>query len=76
MNSVMRKNIEEIYFFEVNTKYISANMLKISVISRVRRKNNIADICNTFDELFLVFTEKNVVVFVVFALRGKTLLFT
>ena len=63
MNSVMRKNIEDIYFFEVNTKYISSNVLKISVISRVRSTNKIADICNVFDELFLIFTEKNVVVF-------------
>ena len=54
MNSVMRKNIEDIYFFEINTKYISSsNVLKISVIARLRRKNKIADICNTFDELFL-----------------------
>ena len=74
MNSVMRKNIEDVYFFEVNTKYISSNVLKISVISRVRRKNKIADICNTFDELFLVFTEKNVVV-CSFCLKGKNLTF-
>ena len=72
MNSVMRKNIEDIHFFEINTKYISSNVLKISVISRVRRKNKIADICNTFDELFLVFTEKHVVVFCSFCLKGKT----
>ena len=50
---------------------MSSNVLKISVISRVRSTNKIADICNTSDELFLVFTEKNVV-FVAFALRGKT----
>ena len=75
MKSVMRKNIEDIYIFEVNTKYISSNVLKISVISRVRRKNKIADICNTFDELFLVFTEKNVVVFCTFCLKGKNLTF-
>ena len=31
------KCIEDIYFFEVNTKYISSNVLKISVISRVCR---------------------------------------
>ena len=69
----MRKHKEDIYFFEVNTKYISSNVLKISVISRVRRKNKIADICNTFDELFLVFTEKKMLLFfVVLALRGKT----
>ena len=27
--------IEDIYFFEVNTKYISSNLMKISVFSRV-----------------------------------------
>ena len=52
------KIIEDIYFFEVNTKYISSNVLKISVISRVRSTNKITDICKTFDELALVFTEK------------------
>ena len=57
------KNIEDIYFFEVNTKCISSNVLKISVISRVRSTNKITDICKTFDELALVFTEKNVIVF-------------
>ena len=51
--------IERIFtFFEVNTKYISSNVLKISVISRGRSTNEIADIFNTFDEIYLVFTEK------------------
>ena len=40
-------NIEDIYFFEVNTKYISSNVLKILVISRVRSTSEIADIFNT-----------------------------
>ena len=44
--------------FEVNTKYISSNVLKISVISRVLRTLEIADIFNTFNEIFLVFNEK------------------
>ena len=39
--------IEDIYFFEVNTKYISSNAFKISLISRVRSTNEIADIFNT-----------------------------
>ena len=39
--------IEDIYFFEVNTKYISSNVLKISVISRVRSTSEIVDIFNT-----------------------------
>ena len=39
--------IEDIYFFSVNTKYISSNVLKISEISRVRSTSEIADIFNT-----------------------------
>ena len=39
--------IEDIYFFEVNIKYISSNVLKISVILRVRGTSEIADIFNT-----------------------------
>ena len=54
----IEKYIEDIYFFEVNTKYISSNALKISVISRVRSTSEIADIFNTWDEICLVFTEK------------------
>ena len=42
-----REYIEDIYFFEVNTKYISSNVLKISVISRVRSTSKIVDIFNT-----------------------------
>ena len=41
------KYVEDIYFFEVNTKYISSNVLKISVISRVRSTSEFADIFNT-----------------------------
>ena len=41
------KEIEDIYFFKVNTKYISSNVLKISEISRVRSTSEIADIFNT-----------------------------
>ena len=59
----MEKIIEDIYFFEVNTKYISSNVLKISVISRVRSTSKITDICKTFDKLAFVFTKKNVIVF-------------
>ena len=39
--------VEDIYFFEVNTKYISSNVLKISESSRVRSTSEIADIFNT-----------------------------
>ena len=54
----IEKYIEDIYFFEVNTKYISSSVLKISVISRVRSTSEIADIFKTWDEIYLVFTEK------------------
>ena len=71
-----RQYIEDIYFFEVNTKYISSNVLKISVISRVRSTSEIADIFNTFDEIFLVFTrKKSKFSFYFFPLRGKNLTF-
>ena len=54
----MRRYIEDIYFFVLNTKYISSNVLKISVISGVYSRSEIADIFNTWDEMVLVFTEK------------------
>ena len=41
------KYIEDIYFFEVNTKYISSNVMKISVNSRVRSTSEFSDIFNT-----------------------------
>ena len=51
--------IEDIYFFEVNTKYVSSNVMKISVNSRVRSTSDFSDIFNTFDEIYLAFTEKS-----------------
>ena len=54
----IEKYIEDIYFFEVNTKYISSNALKVYVISRVLSTSETADIFNTWDEIHLVFTEK------------------
>ena len=39
--------IDDIYFFEVNTKYISSNVLKLLAISRVRSTSEIANIFNT-----------------------------
>ena len=41
------EDIDDFYFFEVSTKYISSNALKMSVISRVRSTSEIADIFNT-----------------------------
>ena len=61
--------------FEVNNKYISSNVLKILVISRVRSTSEIADIFNTVDEIYLVFTEKKEIFFLFFPLRRKTSFF-
>ena len=71
---LIEKYIEDIYFFEVNTKYISSSALKISVISRVRSTSEIADIFNAWDEIYLVFTEKKVNFLILFIKGGKTLL--
>ena len=67
------KYIKDIYFFEVNTTYISSNVLTISVISRVRSTSEIANIFNTLDEIDLVFTEKSNFIF--FSVKGKNLTF-
>ena len=64
---------EDIYFFEVNTKYTSSNMLKISVISRVHSTSEIADSFNTLDEIFLIFTEKKRKILFIFTVKGKSL---
>ena len=52
--------IEDIYFFEVNTKYISSSVLKTSEFSQVRSTSENSDVFNSRDEIYLVFTEKKV----------------
>ena len=39
-------NIDNIFFFKVNTKYISSNVLEISILSRVRSTSGNADVFN------------------------------
>ena len=51
-------NKKKIYFFFGKYQKISSHVLKISAISRVRSTREIADIFNTFDEIYLVFTSK------------------
>ena len=54
-----KKCIEDIYFFEVNTKYISSSALKKNqYFSRVRSTSENADIFTARDEIYLVFAEK------------------
>ena len=50
--------IEDICFFEVNTKYISSSELKTSEFSRVRSTSENFYVFNSRDEIYLVFTEK------------------
>ena len=53
------RDIEDIYFFEVNTKYISSSAVKKNqYFSRVRSTSENADIFTARDEIYLVFAEK------------------
>ena len=45
-------DIEDIYFFEVNTKYISSSVEIIRIFTS-------ADVFNSRDEIYLVLTEKS-----------------
>ena len=49
-------DVEDIYFFEVNTKYISSSELKTSKFSRVRSTSENLDVFKSRDEM--VFTDK------------------
>ena len=50
--------IEDIYFFEVNTKYISSSELKTTQFSRVHSTSENLDVFKSRDEIYLVFTDK------------------
>ena len=56
-NHVIRY-IEDICFFEVNTKYISSSELKTLEFSRVRSTSENVYFFDPRDEIYLVFTEK------------------
>ena len=53
-----KNNKKKIYFFSVNTKNISAHVLKISEISLVLHTRELTDNFITFDEIYLVFITK------------------
>ena len=44
--------IEDIYFFEVNTKYISSSVLKTSEFSRVHSTSENSDAFSSRDEIY------------------------
>ena len=58
--------IEDICFFEVNTKHISSSELKTSEFSRVRSTSENYYVVNSRDEIYLVFTEKKKQIFFLF----------
>ena len=58
--------IEDIYFFEVNTKYISWSMLKTFEFSWVRSTSENFDVFNSRDEIYLVFSEKKLIFFLLY----------
>ena len=51
--------IEDIYFFEVNTKYIPSSVLTASYLTRVRSTSENFVGFNSRDDIYLVFTEKS-----------------
>ena len=50
-----RANKNKIYFFSVNTKYISSCEFKTSEFSLVLHTHENSDVFNTLDEIYLVF---------------------
>ena len=62
--------IEDICFFEVNTKYISSSELKTSEFSRVRSTSENFYVFNSRDEIYLVFTEKKQIFFLFYTIDG------
>ena len=67
-------NIEDIYFFEVNTEYILSRVSKTSEFSRVRSTSENSDVFHSRDEIYLVFTEKRkfYFYFILFIKKGGT----
>ena len=69
INRAESKYIEDICFFEVNTKYISSSELKTSEFSRVRSTSENFYVFNSRDEIYLVFTEKKQIFFLFYTIH-------
>ena len=65
----VNRDIEDICFFEVNTKYISSSELKTSEFSRVRSTSENYYVFNSRDEIYLVFTEKKQIFFLFYTMH-------
>ena len=61
--------IEDICFFEVNTKYISSSELKTSEFSQVRSTSENYYVFNSLDEIYLVFTSKKQIFFLFYTMH-------
>ena len=57
------KYIENIYFFEVNTKYTSSSVLKTSDFSRVHSIRENPDVFNSGDEIYIWYLQENFLFF-------------
>ena len=66
------KYIEDIYFFAVNTKYISSSVINTSKFSRVRSASENFDVFNPRDDIYLIFTEKKKIFFLFYTFRRFT----
>ena len=60
--------MEDIYFFEVNTKYISSSDFKTTKFSRVRSTSENLDVFKSRDEIYLVFTDKKQIFFLFYTI--------
>ena len=72
--SILMHDIEVIYFFEVNTKYISSSVLKTSELSWVRSTNENFDVFNSRGEIYLVVTKKVNFLFILYFLEDLQLI--
>ena len=66
--------IEDIYFFEVNTKYISLNVLKILVFHECVAQVKLL-IFPTHEMKYFWYSEKNVNLLFIFSVKGNDLTF-
>ena len=66
--------MEDIYSFEVNTKYISSSLLKTSEFSRVRSTSDNFDVFNSRNDIFLIFTEIFFFLFLLYLLEDLRLI--
>ena len=71
MQVLQLRYIEDICFFEVNTKYISSSELKTLEFSRVHSTSENFYVFNSRDEVYLVFTEKKQIFFLFYTIHGN-----